>query len=142
MVSFSTQRILKKIGCFYKYFVLLSSTVCVKHETIVANIVSRKSYTRNLLVAFIFSNFQFYVQNCRFRALFVDLQSIRPKFKEVLPIRCSLTLELVIFWKWCFWHFHIKSLVPKRRKQHFSAHSTRLLTPEVKIEKKLLFTKI
>ena len=27
------------------------------------------SYTRNLLVAFKFSNFHFYVQNCRFRAL-------------------------------------------------------------------------
>ena len=56
-------------GFFYKYFVLLSSTVCVENETIVANIVSRKSYTRNLLVAFKFSNFHFYVQNCRFRAL-------------------------------------------------------------------------
>ena len=42
---------------------------CVENETIVANIVSRKSYTRNLLVAFKFSNFHFYVQNCRFRAL-------------------------------------------------------------------------
>jgi hypothetical protein len=39
---------------FYKYFVLLSSTVCVENETIVANIVFRESYTRNLLVVFNF----------------------------------------------------------------------------------------
>ena len=71
MVSFSTQRIPeKKIVFFYKYFFLLSSTVCVENETLVAYIVSRKSYTRNLLLALRFSNFHFYVQNCRFRALF------------------------------------------------------------------------
>jgi hypothetical protein len=58
------------IGFFYKYLVLLFSTVCVENETIVANIISSKSYTRNLLLALRFSNFHFYVQNCRFRALF------------------------------------------------------------------------
>ena len=59
-----------KIGFFYRYFVLVSSTVCVENETKVAYIVSSKSYTRDFLVALRFSNSHFYVQNFRFRSLF------------------------------------------------------------------------
>jgi hypothetical protein len=55
---------------------------CVKNETIVANIVSRKSYTRNLLVAFKFSNFHFYVQNCRFRAFFCRFTANQAKIQK------------------------------------------------------------
>jgi hypothetical protein len=83
MVSFSTQRILEKeIGFFYKYFVSLSSTVCVENETIVANIIFKKSYTRNILVAFRFSNFHFYVQNCRFCALFCRFTANQAKIQK------------------------------------------------------------
>ena len=49
---------------------LFSRICCVQNHIIVANIVSSKSYPRNLLVPFIFSNYQFYVQDCRFRACF------------------------------------------------------------------------
>jgi hypothetical protein len=55
---------------FYKYYILISSTVCVQNQTTVANKVYSKSNPRNLLVSFIFSDYHFYVQNCRFRALF------------------------------------------------------------------------
>jgi hypothetical protein len=55
---------------FIKKLKFFSRIRCLENETIVADIVSSKSYPRNLLVAFIFSNSHFYVQNCRFHTLF------------------------------------------------------------------------
>ena len=111
----------KKIKVFLKYFVLISSTVCVENRTIVAYIVFSKSYLRNLLMAFIFFLIRTFVfKIVDFAHFFVDLQPIKPKFKKVLPIQCSPTLELVTFRKWRFWHFQRKSLISKRRKNtHF-----------------------
>jgi hypothetical protein len=70
-----------------------------------------------------------------FAHFFGDSQPIKPKFIKVQPCRCSPPLGFVTFRKWRFWHFHRKSLLSKRRKTPFLAHSTRLLTPETKIEK-------
>jgi hypothetical protein len=79
---FNTTDSRKKIGFFYKYFVLPSSTVCVENETLVANIVSSKLYTRNLLVALRFSNSHFYVQNFRFRARFCRFTANHARTKK------------------------------------------------------------
>jgi hypothetical protein len=192
----------KKFKSSHLNFVLISSTVCVHKQTIVANIVSSKLYPRNLLVVFNFFFFlltetfidkqkhlhkkiflnrrkgwgswrkldkkphcgkkssmfytsllvrwwqwllfsgskklaRFFNFPCTiitfvfkiviFDHFFVDLQPIRPKFERWYVRH----IELLIFQKWRFDRW---SLIPKRRKTPFSAHSTRLRAPETKIE--------
>jgi hypothetical protein len=82
-----------KLELFYKYNVLISSTLCVQNQTTVANIVSSKSFLRNLLMAFLyFLILAFMFKIVDFAHFFVDLQPIRPKFKKMLLIQCSPTL--------------------------------------------------
>jgi hypothetical protein len=121
-MAFSTQRILEKIGFFYKYFVLLSSTVCVKNETIVANTVSSKSYRRNLLLALRISNSHFYVQNVRFRALFcrftanqADIQKSTSYSMFTSPWACYIP-------KMTFLAFPQKKLCIKTSEKHHFRH--------------------
>ena len=58
-------------------------TVCVENQTIVANIVSKKSYPRNILMTFKFSNYHFYFQNCHFRALFCRFTANQGKIRKM-----------------------------------------------------------
>ena len=55
---------------------------CVLNQTIIANIACRKSYPRNILVAFIVLIITFMFKIFIFAHFFVDLQSIRPKFEN------------------------------------------------------------
>jgi hypothetical protein len=115
---------------------LISSTVCVENQTIVANIVSSKLYTRNLLVAFIFYNSHFYVQNYRFRALFCRFTANQAEIQKSTSHSMFTNPWACYIPKMTFLAFPQKKPYIKTSKKHpFSAHSTRLVTPEVKIEK-------
>jgi hypothetical protein len=92
----------KKSEFFYKCYVLISSTVCVRNQTIVANIVFSKSYPRNLLVAFLLSDYHFYFQNCQFRALFWRLTAYQAEIQNVVTWNYSRVIELLISQKWHF----------------------------------------
>ena len=77
MIWFWPQTVRSKLYIFYRI-------PCVHNRTIVTYIVSSKSYSRNLLVWFKFSNFHFCVRNCGFRAFFLHSQPIRPKSEKVI----------------------------------------------------------
>jgi hypothetical protein len=62
---------------------------------IVADIVSSKSYTRNLLVALRFSNSYFYVQNFRFCALFCRFTVNQAEIKKYFPFDVHQPLGLL-----------------------------------------------
>jgi hypothetical protein len=72
-------------------------------------------------VAFIFSNSNFYVQNCRFRALFCRLTAYQAKIQKSTSHVSGISTK--------------KALCQNVEKHPFSAHSTRLVTPEAKFEK-------
>jgi hypothetical protein len=106
---------------------------CVEDETMVAYIVSSKSYTRNLLVVLILFNSHFYVQNCRFAHFFVHLQPIRSKFKKCSPFEVYQLLGLLHSENKVSGISKEKALYQNVQKHPFSAHLIRLLTPEAKI---------
>jgi hypothetical protein len=62
---------------------LISSTVSVQNQTIVANIVSSKPYPRNLLVAFKLLILTFIFEIFDFAHFFVDLQPHSEGGKEI-----------------------------------------------------------
>ena len=95
MVWFWPQQILQKIKVFHLNHDLYSSSVCIENQTIVANTVSSKTYSRNLLVSFKFSNYHFYSQNCHFCALFPRLTAYMIKIQKQLMDTLRDTLRLL-----------------------------------------------
>jgi hypothetical protein len=114
----------------------LKLTVFVQNQTIVANIVLSKSYPRNLLVAFIFSNYHFYVQNCHFRALFCRFTANQAEIRKTTTKVICKTHLASYNPKMTFMAFLQKKRFIKTLEKHpFLGHSTRLRAPETKIEK-------
>jgi hypothetical protein len=98
-----------KFKVFHQNFILVSSTVCVQNQTIVANIVSSKSYPRSLLVAFKFSNYHFFSKLWFSRTFLLIYSQSDRNWKKLHPRWYVRHLELLIFQKWRFWHFHTLS---------------------------------
>jgi hypothetical protein len=105
-------------------------------ESAVFNIVSSKPYPKNLLVAFKFSNSHFHIQNCRFRALFCGFTANQAEIQKITIDSMFTTPWACYIPKMTFFAFPQKKPFIKTSKKHsFSAHLTRLLTTEAKIEK-------
>jgi hypothetical protein len=99
---------------------IFSRIRCVQNQTLVANIYYSKSCLRNLLMAFKFSNSDFYFQNCGFRALFGRFTANQAEIQKSTT-HSMFTTSLAFY--------------QNVEKHPFSTHSICLLTPETKIER-------
>jgi hypothetical protein len=117
----------KNYKFFIKIFVLISSTVSVQTQAIVGNIVTSKSYPRNLLVAFKFSNYHFKFQNCHFRALFCWFTAHQAEIRKNTTKVICFTLWAFFISKMTFLAFlQKKALYQNVEKHPFSTHLTQL----------------
>jgi hypothetical protein len=107
-----------------------------QNQIIVADIVPSKSYLRNLLMALIFSDYNFYVQNFHFCVLFCRLTANQAEIRKT-------TTKVIFKTHWASYipkmtfNFFRKSLHQNIENHLFLEHSTRLRATETKIENKI-----
>jgi hypothetical protein len=85
-------------------------------------------------VAFIFSYSHFYVQNCRFRALFCRFTANQVEIQKYFSFDVHQPLDLLHSENDGSGISTEKALYQNVGKTPFSAHSNRLVTPEAKIK--------